>query len=191
MSKRLKIIDYFDSLINEVDLKAEKLLKHLPTYEDQDHRNRIHYKRKLFIDEIEKIKNFNLTSTDEQNAVEDDEYIFKKYCFILDKRHMNVRLYIKQKWVPKYGIEEEFEDDNYLIVIDEKFGFLIVMEDGFVSEEKLNAFKELLTYQESIKYEYHDDDYEARLVLTFYSIDIFTETEANVQRRQLSVINFF
>lgn len=85
MTDRLKIIDYFEGFINEVDLKAETLLTQMP---EQYHQH-IMNKRKSFIDEIEQVKQYNLSNLNEDEKSTSEEKLFKKYCFSLQMNQMN------------------------------------------------------------------------------------------------------
>lgn len=134
MANRMKIIEYFDSLINEVDIKAEKLLE---LYHVENLQQLINNTRQLFINEIELIKNFNLSNlsnNEDENFTENDtieDRLYKKYCFTLDK---HLKKYFDLAF--ENSVQEK---------IREKFGFLIVT-DAYISKHKLSLFRELLSY---------------------------------------------
>lgn len=156
MADRLKIIDYFDGLVDEIDLKSEKLLvkyasNRLNNTIEGDERveKLIHERRTSFIETIQDLKKHNLTcldkKADEQQSGQaiGNETIYDKYCFLLDKYDMKIK-----------NIDLQ-EDDNFsshdLIDINETFGYLIVLEDGLLSQQKWNLFKEILFYGYSLE----------------------------------------
>ena len=79
-------------------------------------------------------------------------------------------------------------DAIFEIVIDEKFGFLIIV-DGYISDHKLALFKELLSFQEPVNYQYKDDEYEKfkRDSKPANNIFIFKDQPTS----ELQVIDFF
>lgn len=145
------MIDYFDTLIDEVDFKAEKLLaKFTANYKENINEqqkslgNLINKRRNLFIETIEGLKRHNIECLNkrrkldcEQNCNEqiDGENIFNKYCFILDKYDFDIA---------NSTTNADDLNQSDLDYIDENFGYLIVIEDGYVSERKLSLFKEII-----------------------------------------------
>lgn len=137
MSDRLTICDYFNELVDEVDLRAERLLDNYKL----DHKDQlgklINERRTKFIDTIEELKTHNLERLNDKvhqqscDQGKGKEAIFDKYCFILDE----IRLKMK---------DSEPVDDK-LNHINETFGYLIVLEDGGLSERNLALFKEMVS----------------------------------------------
>jgi hypothetical protein len=62
---RLRTVDYFDVLVNQIDFKAESLLAKLDFSQHGD----INLKRQEFIDEIKRAEAFNL------------EHLFKRFKY--------------------------------------------------------------------------------------------------------------
>ena len=124
---RLRIVDYFESLVNQIDLKAETLIIDL-RYEKEE--SLINEKRKQFIDEIKQIEDFNLRNLNNLNVEnlsllseeEANDKVFAKFCFIVYKSCM------------------EFSN---LSQIDSTLGFLILLEK-YIRKDKLQRYKELL-----------------------------------------------
>ncbi len=75
----MQIVDYFDLLINQVDLKAETLLMEKYPVEPAW----INVTRSELIDEIKRIEAFDL-----QN-LSDGEAIFKKFAFFIDRNQLS------------------------------------------------------------------------------------------------------
>jgi hypothetical protein len=94
---RMQIVDYFDSLINQIDLKAEQLLIELPS----DHEF-INSKRAEFIHEIKQIEAYNL------NNLNENEPVFKKFAFIIDQNELGTYADLSQ-------IDSKF---GYLVKMD-------------------------------------------------------------------------
>lgn len=147
MVERLEIINYFNDQINEIDLKAEHLLTRIA----QDYHGYIDAKRKLFIDEIEHVKAFNLSNLnaeDEKPLTKDK--IFKRYCFLLEMDKINRHRMISTK--KRNFLYQRQENMNigqlFNEMIDSYFGVLIVL-DGYLSDRKVDLFKELLHFHEN------------------------------------------
>lgn len=143
MAYTLEIIDYFELLANEIDIKAEKLLRRID--EDDEHADElkkiVSERRKLFIDEIENVKKYNILNltttrpkTEKQLTKQD---IYRKYCFLLDKYDMNMT---------HYEISNSTDECCARKIVNEILGYLVVVEDSFISDEELRLFKELLSY---------------------------------------------
>ena len=91
MAERLQLIDYFDSLTNEVDLTAETLFPKIP----EQYHEYINVKRQTFIDEIEQVKAYNLSNLSDESDKPD--FMFKKYCFFLNMEKLNGHRYLPNK----------------------------------------------------------------------------------------------
>lgn len=150
MAEQLLIIDYFDSLIDEVDFKTEKIITQFPHCKEV-----INQKRQLLIDEIESIKTYNLNEAIKQGHVSSlsKERLFKQFCFIVDRYDTDLRCYS--------SVECQQSAEYTETIIDESLGHLIVMQDGYLSERKLSLFKELLCYGNTIQQQHpaHRNDF--------------------------------
>lgn len=153
MTNRLKVIEVFEALVNEVDLKAEYLLD---KYVSNNHENvdeekkqleeQINERRHLFIDTIEQLKTHNLDFLDVNNDYtqpDDNEKIFDKYCLILDKYD------IEMENVKITNVEFTSQDsaqilNSYAKDINETFGYLVIVEDGVLIEQKLALLREII-----------------------------------------------
>ena len=94
-SHRLKIVDHFDEIINEIDIKTETLLEQeaklikkskLESGAD-DRRNKLNEIREKQIEKIKEIKeiNLNLLQKNEQEKIEDLEKIIHFDCVLLEQ----------------------------------------------------------------------------------------------------------
>lgn len=156
MSKYLTIIDYFESLINEVDLKAEYLLAKF--YMDNLRSSFINERRNSFINEIEQIKAHNLQylnkriERDNSPTTDDDwKILVDKYCFILGKYDMSF-----EQFDPIGNVDNDADAKT----INETLGFLIVVQDGPFDEQNFSLFKEILFYGNRLNK--HDEILRAR-----------------------------
>lgn len=92
ISTRLKISNYIDNLINELDIHIEEII--LSNIENEKLKVDLDDLRKIYIDELIKIRDMNLKICDTQrqqlneNMVNDgelDESLTKHYCYFLNK----------------------------------------------------------------------------------------------------------
>lgn len=138
MTNRLEIINYFDSLINDVDLIAEELLNltlDSKTYRDDiSVETMINDKRTLLIDKIQDVKTYNLNHLDEneQDLSENKTNLFKNYCLLINRYDWRDSLR-----------QTNANIDIFKKAIHEAFCFLVVL-DEFVDDNKLTLFKELI-----------------------------------------------
>jgi Leucine-rich repeat (LRR) protein len=108
--RRLKIADYFDKLINAIDLKSETaMLTH------GQNETLINARRMELIAKIKQVQEFNL-----KNLSSSDKP-FLKYSFIVDK----------------VGSRDK---------INEPFGFLITLDDFFMTDEQLKFYTEFTEF---------------------------------------------
>ena len=128
-SYKLRIVEYFDSIISEVDCKAETLLVTL-----QNEQQLINEKRKAYIDEIKHIEEANLVHlsrldlksiSDEHDEERVNEKIFPVFCFLISDM--------------KCFAENKIDYSE----VDIAFGYLIIL-DQYFSKEKLSIYKEFV-----------------------------------------------
>lgn len=91
--RRIFINDYFDKIKNELDIKIAKI-NSSPNNFNKEENEELNKLYTSFIDEIEEIKQYNLSSLEEtnnfltDNADNDDDNtkkaLFKKFCFLID-----------------------------------------------------------------------------------------------------------
>ena len=143
---RLKIVDHFAYLVNQIDIKAESLLQSASTAAVPEQTAKfeiINEKRANFINEIKKEEEFNLRHLKEIEIVEaeDEEktnsIIFKSFCLIVDKSDL------------------EFPD---LTVIDATFGYLLKFDKylGKTDEEKFRKLLKFYNKETINSYRYFD-----------------------------------
>lgn len=127
MNELFKISDYFDMLVNEIDLKSERLLNLIDT-ESYNFKEKwkmlINERRICFINEIEAVQRFSSSRVGS----------LLPYCFILDKTNMNLCNYLQYS----------DSDAELRLLIDETLGFLILLSDGCLDEQEMILFKHLL-----------------------------------------------
>jgi hypothetical protein len=115
---RLKIIEYFDKLVNQIDICSEKLItknnKLNLVKNDNDDINIIRMK---LIEEIKQIEMFNLNQLEENNngPANKDEDIFKCFSFFIEQ------FYLEK--IPFF-----------------KLGVLVVI-DWFMNQDQIEIFK--------------------------------------------------
>jgi hypothetical protein len=122
---KLKIVDYFDSVINKLDLKVEKILSSKAC--DVEQRNVLNTRRDLFISHIKECELFNLQTLERiKNLEELDENspnlkIFVQFCFLIDE-----------------NISQNKEELG--------LGFLVIT-DRFLTNEQLDKYKGLFKFK--------------------------------------------
>jgi hypothetical protein len=121
---RLQVVDYFDSLVNEVDLKAEQSLAE--SIDDREKSELISRKRALFLQELKEMETLNLRHLEKLEPAADEDDIFKVFCFFIDKTDM--------------------EMSHVRSEIDAVFGYLLVLEDEHMSKERLARFRKYLKF---------------------------------------------
>ncbi len=103
-------------MINQIDLRAENLLKIINRKdEDQKKVDYVNQKRNRFIEKLKKIQDENLINSN----------CFKSCCFIIDKEELGSKHFFSNK-------------------IDESLGYLFVVNNSFLSKEKLKLFRAFL-----------------------------------------------
>lgn len=190
MDQRLRTIEYFESLINEVNLKSEILLKRLSEIKKQltdvDWYERIiQERRRKFIKEIDQTKNYNLSCLEDSQPFQrskrprlisevNNEPNFSRICYILDKFDMNLREYMSLDNHNNNRLAGEF---NFESTINENFGYLVIVQDGTISQHMMDSFKELLKYGEDDSQALidHDDVWRAKFLKPI-DLDLFKES---------------
>ena len=84
-NRQLMIIDYFDEIINQIDIKTETLFLDQSLTEEK--RNKLNEIREKQIEKIKEIKeiNLNLLQNNEQEEFEDLEKIIHFDCVLLEQ----------------------------------------------------------------------------------------------------------
>ena len=84
-NQRLMIVDHFDNIINEIDIKTETLLMDQSLTEET--RNKLNEIREKQIEKIKEIKeiNLNLLQNNEEEELEDLEKIIHFDCVLLEQ----------------------------------------------------------------------------------------------------------
>jgi hypothetical protein len=151
---KLKLVDYFDSLIHDIDFKAEKSIA-VSGYNYEE----IDQKRTRFISEIKSVEAYNLASLTQRDADElereiDDEKIsqaiFKKFCFILSEDDLAFA-----KMEP----------------VDAMFGYLIVI-DKYFTKKMLAYYKDFIKMIKSAYSEIPQSYFRYKLNVNFLKIFI-------------------
>jgi hypothetical protein len=117
---RLNLVDYFDGLINEVDLKAEKEIAQETEANGAESKNIanlvefINKKRLFFVDEIRTIElgnlkfvnKLNLTGLEINAPGQLNEMIFESFCFLMSKSGQSIgQLFVIDKYLPEKNLE--------------------------------------------------------------------------------------
>lgn len=94
-SERLKISEYFENLINDLDIHVEEII--LNNIENEQLKIELDNLRKIYMDELIKIRDINLKICETQkfqaniscgnrlNDREEDKGLTKHYCYFLNK----------------------------------------------------------------------------------------------------------
>ena len=126
---RVRVADYFDSVINRIDIIVETRIA-----EGKDDKEKLDRVRAEMLDEIKRIEKVNLDSVDfkldmkrldgvvDQEA--ENELVFTEFCFLFE--HSMATLY-----------QEKFRQCKPSFL----FGHLIVL-DSYVRREKVQMFKD-------------------------------------------------
>ena len=138
---RLDIVDYFDSLRNQIDLKAETALLFKVGLSERE-RKQINDKRQLFIDEIKRIEAENLQHLDTSGlsrlASETERAkLFKAFCFLVDTNELGRT---------SGAVADELE----VTEVGRILGYLIILNE-YLSAEQLEIFRQLLSLTKSEK----------------------------------------
>lgn len=123
---KLKITDYYDFLINTIDLKTELLLNNSKLNNNAQYNSSVNSERQTLIDAIKKVEKINLQQNfellDYQEKEDKDDnlnrLLFKnKYCFFIekcDKSLLDVYLVIAHEYMNKEQTEMYKEFFNFL-----------------------------------------------------------------------------
>ena len=115
---RVKVWDHFDLVINEIDIKAEFLLS--INFKDEIYCQEVNLERQKFIDKIEQLRKINLDQVKENEELS----VFKKFCFFIDQS-----FFVNTQEVRKSLL-----------------GYLVVVDNCFLSQEKLDLFRKFLFF---------------------------------------------
>ena len=85
LNSRVKIVDHFDDIINQIDIKTETLLMDQSLAEEK--RNKLNKIRDEQIEKIKEIKeiNLNLLQNNEEDELEDLEKLIHFDCVLLEQ----------------------------------------------------------------------------------------------------------
>jgi hypothetical protein len=119
---KLKLVDYFDGLINEIDLRAEELLVE-NNKSSGPCKDKINSFRNSLISKIKEIESFNLSKIQNAHTPE-----FSQSCFVI------------------YNKEFEFLSESELV--DGNFAYLIITDRHF-TPENVTVYKNLLGFYNS------------------------------------------
>jgi hypothetical protein len=104
-SNKLKVCEYFDNLISDLDLAVQTVIKY--NYHDRNLVDGLNKQRDEFIKEIRELEAYNLRSISDMNLkqgeVLSDEDHFTKFCFFIKF----VRLEEKQMYFYEDLVNEE------------------------------------------------------------------------------------
>ena len=137
---RLNIVEYFGSLINQIDLKAETLMLSEKFATDSNLVDIINKTREKFIAQLKSSSSYNLSllnSTDFSNKLKNttndqekiNELLFKEFCFILDP-------------------SDEGDWSEIFVIRNLILGYLVVT-DKYISQESLSCYRDILKIEKS------------------------------------------
>jgi hypothetical protein len=164
---RLEVVNYFDNLCNDLDVKAETFLS------DQSLsiviKERLDETRTIFINKIKQIEIFNLnrlqTLDPSQIKLVGDDLrfaLFKNFCFFIDPVLVN--------------IDSELLEEKSLGL---NLGYLVVI-DKYLTKRQLDCYNEILKFHDSSQILHFLNDffaikYNPVRFITFYIIQKFNE----------------
>lgn len=132
---KLRIVGFFDEIINNIDFKTEYELGRCLL--DESEIELVNRRRELFISHIKQLQDFNLLNLDKSYdehefeslvGTELDNRLFRKFCFFVDQNILGK------------------EPDCFA---DDLFGRMVIV-DRYISEETLAAFRELFSYNKKM-----------------------------------------
>jgi hypothetical protein len=142
-SPRLRIVNYFDSVINYLDISCEKLLAQNQGPSKQIIKSNINDVRENFIKSIEVVKSqclelFNTTQINLNQVVHfEDKNLFKRFCFILKSEAIEPNVSLESPFLLGYLILTE----HY--VSPEEIEILItILRISFGNDELLESILE-------------------------------------------------
>jgi hypothetical protein len=121
---KLKIIEYFDKLVNKLDLAVEMAI--YQNCYDEQFKCGLNKQRDAFLAEIKDVQDFNLKALSSRDIRPDQELsnedLFPKFCFFIE--------YIKKK--------------NEIIEIDqqvaEEIDLRLIVSDKYLTEEQIECY---------------------------------------------------
>ena len=82
---RLRIVDYFDSVVNQTDLKVEEFIRdYQNVVNGEPYIDEINSAREKWIAEIRECEAFNLAECGENKEPIEDRQLFKRFCFLFE-----------------------------------------------------------------------------------------------------------
>lgn len=127
---RLRITNYFENLMDQVDIKRQDLM-----VREHKHVDQINAKRDMLYAELKRLqttalRNFYLTNLNNYKDLSDeviDDMIFKTFGFTLDKNDLNL---------------------SWLSEVDSTYGYLVVL-DRHLNQKNLSYYKEFLGFSKN------------------------------------------
>jgi hypothetical protein len=144
-SLRKQIIDYFDRLLELVELRTGELSAEAASNRDPEASELVLEKRELFIDEIKNIRAYNLDNlgfidpedlkclAESGESDEVSDVIFKRFCFFVSKSEVEI-----------------FSTTMQLSHVDASFGYLVVL-DRYLNKANLECYWEFLKFMNAKK----------------------------------------
>ena len=118
---KLRIINYFDALVSQVDLQIELYIagyQHVAN--SQTYIDKLNLTREEWIAEIRECETFNLAHCQHNKEPIQDKILFKRFCFIFE-------------W-------------NRNVLNDGLFTFRLISTDMFLSENEIRCFQVVIMH---------------------------------------------
>jgi hypothetical protein len=134
---RLQIVNYFDKLVNQLDVQTETLLNEQRLTSEE--KERLNETRIKFVERIKQVEAFDLSRLESldldelksMSELEVQQALFSQFCFFI---HFN-----------GFNIELDFYNQKLCSVY---LGYLVVI-DKFLSPSQLEIYKRLLEFHNS------------------------------------------
>jgi hypothetical protein len=130
---KLRIVEYFDGLINKLDKNVETAIK--DNHRDDDLIARLNKQRDEFIKEIRSVEADNMSALKELNVSPSDKLsddkLFPKFCFFL-----------------KFPEKIEKQMYCYEELVEQEIGLKLIVTDKYLSEGQVECFEAMFNLLE-------------------------------------------
>ncbi len=133
---KIKICDYFDALINRLDLVVDTAI--IDNNHDQELIDQLNHMRNVFLNEIRYIQAYNLRAVSDLNADTQDtkltnEDLFPKFCFFVE--------------LPETSNERAY---FYNDLVRSENGLRLIVTDKYLTEAQIKCYKSVFLNQISL-----------------------------------------
>jgi hypothetical protein len=132
-SYKIKICDYFDALINRLDLVVETAI--IDNNHDQKLIDQLNHMRNVLLNEIRYIQAYNLRALSDLNTNQEDaeltnEDLFPKFCFFVE--------------LPETSCERAY---SYMDLVGSEISLRLIVLDKYLTEAQIKRYKSVFLNQ--------------------------------------------